>query len=79
MNVVDKVTLSSTDQTKWLKNILVFIIPVVTVYLGQLGIQLQAEGHMLSLKDFIPGSFVIGGAIVYLQSVLLDYLKKLQG
>jgi len=79
MNVIDNVTLNKTDQNKWFKNILLFIIPVVTVYLGQLGIQLQADGHMLSLKDFIPGSFVIGGAIVYLQSVLLDYLKKLQG
>lgn len=76
---MDKLTLNKEDQNKWYRNILMFIIPVVTVYLGQLGITLQADSHMLSIKDFIPSSFVIGGAIVYLQSVLLDYLKKVQG
>lgn len=74
---LNKVTLSQPQQRKWNINALVFTIPLITLYLGILSGTISGEGHILSLKDFIPNSTFLGGAIVYIQSIIIDYGKKM--
>lgn len=75
--VPNKIVPNKNDKSKFIKNTLKFLIPVITTYLGAVGLTLQNSTNAISLNDFIPNAYVIGGVIVYLQSVLLDYYNKI--
>ena len=76
---MENLKLNQPQQTKWKTNALVFLIPLATLYLGVVAANVLPQGHIVSLYDFNPvNAAFIGGVIVYLQSILIDYGKKLK-
>lgn len=66
------------ESRKWIKNLIVFFIPVLVLYLGQVAIVLQTSGNVVEVGDFAPSSFTLGTVVLYLTNVLIDYAKKVQ-
>lgn len=66
--------LTKTDQTKWIKNTVLFSAPVALIYLGFVQTGITTDGFQWS--DFIPNEFVIGSMITYLISTTIDLIKK---
>lgn len=64
---------------KWVRNGLVFLIPVAILYLTTIIGVISPEGHTITPADFIPTKIMIGGMILYILNNILDYLKKLRG
>ena len=71
--------LNQVELHKFLLNAQIFIIPLVTQYCGMVGYNLQVDGNVIDITDFIPNSFVLGGMAYYLQATLMDYYRKLRG
>lgn len=70
-------TLNSTDIKNWSTNLLIFIAPIVMLYItGVLGI-IQLHGHVITLTDFIPNNVSLIGMLVYLLNAVLDLFRKL--
>lgn len=70
-------TLNSTDIQNWAKNLLVFLAPVIILYLTSVLAVVQFPGHVVKLVDFIPNSVTVGGIVVYLLNGIIDLFKKL--
>ena len=77
MIIPNEVVLTKTDQNKWQKNLLGFLRPVAVLYIGTVIAVIGANGGVVQLKDFIPNSYTVGGAILYILNGALDYLNKL--
>lgn len=69
-------TLNQSDFSKVAKSALIFLIPLATLYLSSVAGTLQVVGHELSIKDFIPNSYVFGGVILYIGNILTDISRK---
>ena len=65
-------------QDKWFKNLVVFLAPVLTVYIVAVIGVIQVNNGAVKLEDLIPTSFTWGAVTLYVLNSLLDYLKKLQ-
>ncbi len=70
--------LSATNQGKFLNNVLVFIAPVLTIYLVSIVGIIQAHNGAIVIADFVPTSFTWGAMTLYVLNVVLDFLKKLE-
>lgn len=71
--------LTQTGQNKWLHNLLIFVTPVITVYVvAVIGI-IQVHNGAVKLEDFIPNSFTLGAITLYILNTVLDYFRKLGG
>lgn len=77
--VMDKVTLTSDNQDKWISNLKKFLIPVAILYLTTVVGTVSQDHHSFVVKDLIPNSFAQGGIVLYVLNTALDYLRKLQG
>lgn len=76
---LNQVKLSAPQQGKWFRNLLVFIAPVIVMYLTTIVGVISTDGHVFSLKDFIPTTFAQGGIVLWFLNTALDYLRKLKG
>lgn len=76
---MDKVTLNTVQQHKWVKNFLVFLAPVGVIYLTTIIGAISVEGHAFSFKDLVPTTFAQGGIVLWFLNTALDYLRKLRG
>ena len=80
MNLYSKAKVSPTgkvnknDLQKWVRNLLVFLIPLVVVYLLQLSGVLQNKA--LEIKDLIPSQATQGAIELYAVNAVLDLLRK---
>lgn len=74
---MNKVTLSSPLQDKWVHNLLVFLKPVAVLYIVAVIAVIGANGGVVKLTDFLPNAFMLGGATLYILNGALDYLNKL--
>lgn len=74
---MNNLRLNKVETSKWRANIVRFFLPLISMYLGQLGFTFQIENHVFSLLDFVPSTFLLGAMIFYIQSIALDYQKKL--
>lgn len=77
--MINKVTLTHTQQTKWAKNLLVFLSPVIALYLTTIVGVISQSGHAFNFTDFIPNTFAQGGIVLWFLNAALDYLRKLRG
>lgn len=73
--VSPKGKLNKADIDKIRRNMLKFLIPAILIYLGQ--VVLASSDNIVTLQDFIPTSFTMGGIVYYIASTLMDYLTKL--
>ena len=73
-----KFTPNETQSGKWFRNIRLFFAPIALIYLTVVAGTLAGEGHVISLKDFIPTTFVQGGIALYLVNSVIDYFKKVK-
>ena len=73
---MDKLSLNQTDIQKWKKNLLLFLGPVLVLYITGVQVVIQQSGF--SLQAFVPTSFTAGGIVLYLINATLDYFKKLK-
>jgi hypothetical protein len=71
--------LNQQEWREWVNNFLRFgVAPVGIVYLtSTLGI-LQLPHHLITLQDFIPNQYVIGGMVVSVFNSALDLLLKVR-
>lgn len=63
------------DLDKWLINGLVFIAPVMVIYILFVIANINTEG--IQWSDFVPNNFVIGSMTLYVLNIALDFFKKL--
>lgn len=75
---MNKFTLDKKLQTKWLNNILVFLAPVIALYLTTVIGVISQDNHVFKLLDFIPNAFARGGIVLWFLNVGLDYIRKLR-
>jgi len=69
----EKYTLNGVDFKKILNNALVFLAPLILIYLGSV-ISNMNDGF--SLADFVPDNIVIGAMVLYVLNTMTDILKK---
>ncbi len=67
-------TVNKEDLKKWVRNLLIFLIPLGILYLGQLNNGLQ-DGILLP-NEFLPTPTTIGGMELYIINGLTDLLNK---
>lgn len=70
-----KFQINAKDVKKVLSNALLFLAPVILLYITFVQTEINADG--IQLKDFIPNSIVIGAMVLYGLNVITDFLKKL--
>lgn len=76
--LVNNVTPNKSQTSKWVNNLIVFLIPVGILYFGQIASVLQSEGNVIDLSDFLPNSYNLGAMSLYVVNVLIDYGKKVK-
>lgn len=76
MNQSQKNSLNTTDWIKITNNFLIFISPIITIYLGSLSTLLSDSNHIFSVNDFIPNSIIFGMMIKQLIDTTLDIFRK---
>ena len=54
-----------------------FLKPVVVLYITSVVAIISMNGGVIKLIDFVPNSFMLGGATLYILNGALDYLNKL--
>jgi hypothetical protein len=67
--------LDFNDLDKWLTNAVVFMAPVVVIYLTFVAANINTEGFAWS--DFKINDVVLGTMVLYVVNVVLDFMKKL--
>ena len=76
MKQPERFTLSTNDYKKWGINSVVFLIPLILIYLNQVSSLLHSPNSVLGGKDFYPSQFTMGAVVSYIISVLTDISKK---
>lgn len=74
---MDKFKLESYEAKKWVRNLLIFLRPLILLYIGTIGGIIALHGGEFHLVDLIPTPFTWGTIILYLSNAATDYLKKL--
>lgn len=75
MYVSEKWKLTKTDLSKWGKNLVVFLFPLLLVYFAQLTGFLQTH-ESLSLQGLVPTKVTLGAIELYALNALVDLIKK---
>lgn len=72
----DRFTLNGTDVDRWVRNLVLFLIPISTIYLTSLLATFTVPTNIVEFSDFIPNEMVKGGIAVYAINGLLDITRK---
>lgn len=73
-----KITPNAVNEKKWYRNLLMFLKPVVILYVTAVVAIIGMNGGVVKLQDFVPNSFMMGAATLYILNGALDYLNKLE-
>lgn len=73
-----KLVPNKTQFDKFKENLMLFLAPLGVIYISGVVGLLQLEGHVVSLKDFMPTSFQLGAIALYVLNSALDYLRKIK-
>jgi len=68
--------LDQSKLKKFLNNTLLFLAPVLVIYLGAVIVLITQHGFSWDL--FVPSTLTQGAMVLYLLNVSVDYLKKLK-
>lgn len=71
-----KWTINKQDIKKIIKNALIFVSPVVLVYLGSVLVNIKVDGFQL--KDFNPSVEAVTAIMLWSINTLIDIFRKLQ-
>lgn len=75
---MDKFTLDTKSQNKWINNIIVFLAPLGILYLSTVIGTVSTSAVGFRVEQLIPNTFAQGGLVLWVLNALLDYLRKLQ-
>lgn len=64
------------DVKKWAKNMAVFAVPVLLIYLVPIYATIITPGHVIALTDFALTQTTIGAIVAYIMNSAIDLLKK---
>lgn len=70
--------LNKEDMRKALKSALIFLSPVMVIYLQGVGATMFVQGHVPVLSDFIPNTITIGAIITWFYSQILGIFIRYQ-
>lgn len=73
-----KFTLVESEFKKWLHNMLVFLAPLIILYITSIIGIISQPFHTFILMDLVPNSFAAGGLVLWILNAVLDYFRKLQ-
>ena len=76
--MLEPITLTPKNQSKWGSNLLTFLAPVAIVYIVALIGVINANNGAFILTDLIPTPFTWGAGLLYILNSCLDYLRKLR-
>ncbi len=71
------IQLNAPLQKKWYENLLMFLRPVIVLYVGVVIGLITVNGGIFKVEYFIPNQITQGGIILYFLNAGLDYLNKL--
>lgn len=74
---VQQLKLEQRDLDKWFYHVKLFLTPVAIIYILAIIGSITANKGAVSINDFIPNSFTLGGICLYILNSLLDYLRKI--
>ena len=69
-------TLSGVDFQKWTRNLLVFLAPVVLIYLAFVAAAIAAANGAFSFSELVPNQIVIGAMVLYVINGITDIVRK---
>lgn len=75
---MNNLKLEKVEAKKWYKNLWVFALVVLGVYLTQILGFIQANNGALEWSYFVPTPFTLGSMVTYVINAIIDYTKKLQ-
>lgn len=64
-------------QSRFVKNLAVFLIPMFIIYLGSVTGQMSVPNHVFGAGDFIPNTLTVGSILTYVMNALIDFKRKL--
>ena len=76
MAVSKPMSLNKTDYKLIVRSGLIFLAPVVLIYLTQVTGALSVQGHEFSYKDLIPSTFTQGGMVLFVLNRITDIIRK---
>lgn len=68
--------LSVQDLQKWGKNLALFLIPVLSIYIASVVAAINGSNGAISLVDFLPDPITVGAMVLYILNGITDLLKK---
>lgn len=72
---MNKFALEKAAAVKWFHNLVIFLAPLVVVYLGVVAVSLQSG---FDIHAFIPTQATLGAISLYVVNGVMDYLRKLR-
>lgn len=79
VNKSKPMSLNKSDVKSVIRTGLVFLAPVLLMYLAQVTGALQTPNHRFSVNDFFPSTFTWGGIALYILNRITDLVKKFIG
>lgn len=76
MDISTSGSLNKADFLKWGRNLLIFLSPLILVYIGCVINALQQDGGVFSLRVFQITPLVQGALTLYLLNAITDLVKK---
>lgn len=70
------------DKIDWMKiqtNFLIFVSPILMIYLGSMSTVLSEPGYVFSWYDLIPNPLLVGMMVKQLIDTTIDVLRKWSG
>ena len=69
-------SLAAADFQKWGRNLLLFLIPVILIYITFVIAAINDAGGTFSFSDLIPNAITVGAMVLYVLNGLTDLLRK---
>lgn len=78
--MTERFKMTTEERTKWLKNQLEFIKPLVLfmalLYFPHVIMNLQQPEHVVGLSDFAPTAEMVTATVLYIVNAVYDFVRK---
>ena len=75
----NKFSLNAQDVQNWLRNLLIFIAPVLLIYVLAVTAIITGHNGVVALSDFVPNAVTVGAMVLYVLNAVVDILRKFSG
>lgn len=72
--MTQKFSLNAADVQRWIANLIVFIAPVLLIYLLAVIATINSSG--VSLASFAPNALTVGAMVLYILNAVVDIIRK---